>query len=527
MSKKNKELSFDREDLDAQLEFAAQKQKKIKRKKKIRRIIIILLILAVVIIGIIIAIVIKSLGKVGENNVQVTHAVNGELTQEVKISGTVSSDNIQHFFSVAAIEVDSVVPVGTLVKKGDPIIVFDKDSYDVALRQLELSDQIQENSYQSQVVNANDIQNKYYQARNEEKINLALRDEYQAKKDAMDDKNGDWYKFTYENAPAQLNIEKDKITNAQMQLQDPTLTDDEKARLAGVINEAQIVINNINKQLQINQDEYTEVVTKLNEYEAKYQSAKGQAEALQAQIGNQYDKENRDLSGELNSLKTGSAYDELAKYKGGCLVAPFDGIVISSMVGEGMTTSSVPTEIIEFASIEEVSIDFTVTNKDLAKVKVGQKCDITILDNEYEGTVSRISRMANVSLSGGAATISAVIKIDNPDDNIYLGVAAKATITTDHKDECLYIPSEALNVDDDGMFVYIVNDMNIIEKRRVTTGLTTADNTEILEGVTVDDRVVGYVTKVVVEGALVNPVDMQEGNMLMDMLGGSDIVTLL
>lgn len=524
MSKKNKELSFDREDLDAQLEFAAQKRKKAQRKKKIRRLIIVALAVAVVIIGVIIAIAVKSLTSATDNKVQVTHGVNGELTQEVKISGTVSSDNIQHFYSVAAIEVDSVVPVGTLVKKGDPIITFEKESYEVALRQLELSDQIQENSYQSQVTNANDVQNKYYQAKADEKNYKALADEYQAKKDALDNKESDWYKFTYENGPTQIAIENEKIANAQAQLLNPALTEEEKARLSGIINEANVTINNINKQIKLNQEEYTDIVTKLTEYEAKYNSAKATAEALQAQIGNQYDRENRDLNGELNSLKTGSAYDELAKYKNGCLVAPFDGIVISSMVSEGMTTSSVPTEIISFASIEEVSIDFTITNKDLSKVKVGQKCDITILDNEYEGTVARISRMANVSMSGGTATISAVIKIDNPDDNIYLGVAAKATITTDHKDECLYIPSEALNVDDDGMFVYIVNDMNIIEKRRVTTGLATADNTEILEGLTVDDTVVGYVTKNVIEGNMVTPVDMAEGNALMDMLNQSGLV---
>ena len=150
MSRKNNpQLSLDRENLDAQLEAAAQKRKKQKRKKIVVRIIIIAVIIVIVlaIAGIIIGIMASK--KAMDKVVNVTHAEDQEITQEVKLSGTVQSDNVQHFYSPTAIKVESVVEIGTFVKKGDPIIKFDKESYDLALKQLELTDKITENNYQT------------------------------------------------------------------------------------------------------------------------------------------------------------------------------------------------------------------------------------------------------------------------------------------------------------------------------------------------------------------------------------------
>lgn len=510
MSKKQDTgLSLDREDLDAQLQVAADKQKKAKRKKRIRRIIIIVIVLVIIVaigIGILIAVL---AGKNQQSVVQVTHATDEELTQEVKISGTVTSDNIQHFYSPTAIKVESCVPVGTYVKKGDPIITFDSESYNNALKQLELNDKISDNSYQSTVSDMNDIQSKYNQACSDINKYQALVDEYQAKVDGYNDKEGDFYKFNNINAQKQIEIE-------QAIIQNPLSTDEERGKAAEVIA-------NINLQLQYNAEELADATSKLAEYKTELEMAKSKKDTFSAQIGNQYDQENRDLTGELNSIKTGSAYDELAKYTNGCLTAPFDGIVTASYVSEGMTTSSVGAEIATFASIDDVSIDFSLNKKELAKVEVGQPVEIKVLDYEYVGTVERISRMANVT-SGGTSSIAAVISIDNPDDNIYLGLEAKCTITTGHKDSCLTVPSECINIDNEGYYIYTVDEMNIVQKNYVEMGLSSEDRTEILSGVTADDALVKIVTSDVIEGAMVMTVDSDAMNQSMqDMMNGLNV----
>jgi RND family efflux transporter MFP subunit len=238
-------------------------------------------------------------------------------------------------------------------------------------------------------------------------------------------------------------------------------------------------------------------------------------------LGNSYDRENTKLSGEISTLKTGSEYEDLQKYENGCLIAPFDGIVTASFVSDGMTTSAISgTEIVTFASIEDVSVTISVSKKDLAKIKEGQKVTVTILDKDYEGEVTRIARMA--VMSGTTSSVSAVIKVKNPDDSIYLGIEAKNVIITAHEDSCIQIPSESVNVDSEGYFVYIVNDMNIVEKRRVEIGISSESFTQIKEGITEDDKIVSFVTSTVREGAVVVPVDEDQMNALMGGVTGED-----
>ena len=133
MSRKNNpQLSLDRENLDAQLEAAAQKRKKQKRKKVVIRIIVIAVILVAVIAVAGLVIGIMAAKKAKGQMVNVTHEEEQDTTQEVELSGTAQTENVQHFYSPTAIKVESVVEIGTSVKKGDPIVKFDKESNELA-----------------------------------------------------------------------------------------------------------------------------------------------------------------------------------------------------------------------------------------------------------------------------------------------------------------------------------------------------------------------------------------------------------
>ena len=544
MSRKNNpQLSLDRENLDAQLEAAAQKRKKQKRKKIVVRIIIIAVIIVIVlaIAGIIIGIMASK--KAMDKVVNVTHAEDQEITQEVKLSGTVQSDNVQHFYSPTAIKVESVVEIGTFVKKGDPIIKFDKESYDLALKQLELTDKITENNYQSNVASSNTMLSKLAQAQADVAKYQAEVDEKQAAVDNFGDSDS-INKFN-KDVQTQIALEQGNIAYCEAEIDNlwvaykistgyDTMSQGEAEQaeknfeqLADVkalrekIAYSNTVIKNVSGLLSGQTESLAEAKQKLAEAQSKLETAKAQVESYKASAGNNYDRENLELQGELNTLKSGSEYEELQKYKDGCLLAPFDGIVTASYVSEGMTTSLAGAEIIEFSSIDEVSVAISVSKRDIEKIKEGQSVKVTILDKDYEGEISRIARVA---ISGGGTTsVSAVIKIKNPDDDIFLGIEAKNVILTAHKDSCLTLPSEAINVDADGFFVYTVNDMNMVEKKRVEVGISSEDCTEIVEGITADDKVISYVTSVVKEGAVVVPVEGDDMTSLMGGLGGGNL----
>ena len=544
MSRKNNpQLSLDRENLDAQLEAAAQKRKKQKRKKVVVRIIIIAVIIVIVlaIAGIIIGIMASK--KAMDKVVNVTHAEDQEITQEVKLSGTVQSDNVQHFYSPTAIKVESVVEIGTFVKKGDPIIKFDKESYDLALKQLELTDKITENNYQSNVTSSNTVLSKLAQAQADVAKYQAEVNEKQAAVDnyggndginklnkdvqtqiALEQGNIAYCEAEIENLWVAYKISVGYDTMSQGEAEQAQKTFEQQADVIALrekIAYSNTVIKNVSGLLSDQSESLAEAKQKLAEAQSKLETAKAQVESYKASAGNDYDRENLELQGELNTLKSGSEYEELQKYKDGCLLAPFDGIVTASYVSEGMTTSLAGAEIIEFSSIDEVSVAISVSKRDIEKIKEGQYVKVTILDKDYEGEISRIARVA---ISGGGTTsVSAVIKIKNPDDDIFLGIEAKNVIVTAHKDSCLTLPSEAINVDADGFFVYVVNDMNMVEKKRVEVGITSEDCTEILEGITTDDKVITYVTSVVKEGAVVVPVEGDDMTSLMGGLGGGNL----
>ena len=547
MSRKNNpQLSLDRENLDAQLEAAAQKRKKQKRKKVVIRIIVIAVILVAVIAVAGLVIGIMAAKKAKGQMVNVTHAEDQEITQEVKLSGTVQSDNVQHFYSPTAIKVESVVEIGTFVKKGDPIVKFDKESYELALKQVELNDKITENNFQSNVASNNTVLSKLAQAQADVAKYQAEVNEKQAVVDNYGD-NDSMNKLN-KDVQTQIAMEQGNIAYCEAEIENLWVAykiqigydslsqgDAEQAeknfeQLADVkalrekIAYSNTVIKNVSGMLSDKSESLAEAKQKLAEAQSKLETAKAQVESYKASAGNDYDRENLQLQGELNTLKSGSEYEELQKYKDGCLIAPFDGIVTASYVSEGMTTSLAGAEIIEFSSINDVSVAINISKKDIEKIKEGQDVKVTILDKDYEGEISRISRVA---ISGGGTTsVSAVIKIKNPDDDIYLGVEAKNVIVTAHKDSCLTLPSESINVDSDGFFVYTVNDMNMVEKKPVEVGVSSEDRTEILEGITADDKVVTYVTSVVKEGAIVVPIEGDDLTSAMGGIGGNIGITV-
>lgn len=520
MSKKQPTLSLDREDLDAQLELAAQKRKKQKRKKTIIRIVAIAAVLVVVlaIVGVIVGVIMA--GKAKSQMVNVTHATTAELTQEVKINGTVQSENVQHFYSIAPIKVQKAVPVGTFVKKGDPIITFDPESYAEALREVEINDKMADNKNKSQKVEDGKTSNKLAEAKAEV---AKLEAEIQKNQEKIDSYEKDDGLETFrKNVNKQIElcrIEANRL-NALAEQAHGNNPDAEAEYLKKAQEQADIIAN-VSKQLSDSDADYQKNKSDLESNKVKLESAKAKVESLQAQLGNSYERENTKLSGELSTLKSGSEYEDLQKYENGCLIAPFDGIVTASFVSDGMTTSAISgTEIVTFASIEDVSVTISVSKKDLAKIKEGQKVTVTILDKDYEGEITRIARMAVTS--GTTSSVSAVIKVKNPDDSIYLGIEAKNVIITAHEDSCIQIPSESVNVDSEGYFVYIVNDMNIVEKRRVEIGISSESFTQIKEGVTEDDKIVSFVTSTVREGAVVVPVDEDQMNALMGGVTGED-----
>ena len=85
--------------------------------------------------------------------------------------------------------------------------------------------------------------------------------------------------------------------------------------------------------------------------------------------------------------------------------------------------------------------------------------------------------------------ISADIRIKNPDENIFLGVDAKVTIHAEEADNVVVLPSEVVNIGKEGSFCYVLEN-GVITKKDITTGISSDEYVEVLDGIKEGDEVI-------------------------------------
>ena len=107
--------------------------------------------------------------------------------------------------------------------------------------------------------------------------------------------------------------------------------------------------------------------------------------------------------------------------------------------------------------------------------------------------------------NSGSTVVGAQIKINDPDDNLVLGLEAKTQILIGEAKDALIISNSYVNYDVDGAFVYVVSD-GVVAKRHVETGLVNDMNAQIISGVSADDQVIEDLPDDISEGTAVTPV---------------------
>lgn len=97
--------------------------------------------------------------------------------------------------------------------------------------------------------------------------------------------------------------------------------------------------------------------------------------------------------------------------------------------------------------------------------------------------------MLLLRMKKGASLISADIRIKNPDEDIFLGVDAKVTIHAEEVDNVVVLPSEVVNIGKEGSFCYVLEN-GVITKKDITTGISSDEYVEVLDGIKEGDEVI-------------------------------------
>ena len=198
------------------------------------------------------------------------------------------------------------------------------------------------------------------------------------------------------------------------------------------------------------------------------------------------EKEKMRVTNNLTELDAKSAKELVEEGKKG-IEADFNGVISKAAVQQGATVTQ-GMELFTLQSTDKVSVDINVSKYDYAKVKEGQTADITIGDKKYTGKVTKISHLATTN-EKGSTLISATVSIDQPDEDIFLGVDAKVKIYAEKAENVVTLPAGVVNIGKDGSFCYVLKD-GVITKQDITTGISSEDAVEVTDGIKAGDEVI-------------------------------------
>ncbi|HEY3875050.1 MAG TPA: efflux RND transporter periplasmic adaptor subunit [Candidatus Kapabacteria bacterium] len=204
----------------------------------------------------------------------------------------------------------------------------------------------------------------------------------------------------------------------------------------------------------------------------------------------------QDLDNAVAALKSTEATYEankvLLEY---CKIrAPFHGIVTKRWLDPGSVVTSNPivgnanSTIFTIMDLDTVRIDVNVLDRDVAKFPGVQRAFATvdvIPGREYQAVISRAAQ----AVTTNTRTMPVEILIPNRDESIKPGEFARVTLVLGENPQAITIPPEAVLRDNEGTYVYAVEN-GIAIRKEVQTGITQNNRLEIRSGLDGTEQVI-------------------------------------
>jgi RND family efflux transporter MFP subunit len=199
--------------------------------------------------------------------------------------------------------------------------------------------------------------------------------------------------------------------------------------------------------------------------------------------------------------------------------APFNGRIGRHLVNPGNVVGAMgqQTALGVIDQIDPIYVYFTINERDLLRVierqksKVGATIDqrrIPVyfgLANEngypHEGRLDFAS--INVAPTTGTLQLRGIFA--NPNRTILPGLFVRVRVPALQQRDALLVPGDAVSFDQQGEFVLVVNDKNIVERRSVKSGPQVGELMVIGDGLKADDLVIVEGGLQAIPGRTVNP----------------------
>ncbi len=176
------------------------------------------------------------------------------------------------------------------------------------------------------------------------------------------------------------------------------------------------------------------------------------------------------------------------------VTSPIDGIVGTVFLDKGSGVNppqpapSMGTPIAMIVSMVRVKAKINIIERDIPKVKIGQKAKIRVDAYPDEVFVGRLTKLSPV-VDPMSRTAPAEISIRNPDHRLKPGFFARVRLlVAEHKD-VLLIPRDCLLGGEGKRYVFVVNGGRAVRKD-VKLGASQGDQVEVLAGLDEGETIV-------------------------------------
>ena len=397
------------------------------------------------------------------------------LSSITELNSNVQTNNTKKYYSQIDGKIGAVlVKEGDYVKKGDLLISYDEADIDYQLSMADLSSRTDQGTYDEALQTSGRTAGLYSEA----KRNLAVLDQQitdtqaaitQTEKDLL-----------MSNNKSEGTSDSDEYENLQKLVQ----TNAYEQQYAGDIVQMQEELNRLNTQLAY-----------CKEYKAEMTSQKA---ATVNGVMTKGGKEKLEAVKAANDLTNTQRINDITSAKDG-IRAGYDGVVTNISTFEGAMVAK-GTQLVTLESTDDIVIRSNVNKYDIDVLAEGQPATVKIRGKDYAGKVSRIERMTDADAGSG---IGVEITLDQPDENIILGLEVKSYVKTAALENVLQVPTEAFNSDDEGDYVFVVRDKKAV-KIFVEAGVKNDDMVEIRSGLNENDVVVWNDSTELTDGMDVN-----------------------
>lgn len=360
----------------------------------------------------------------GEFVVEVATTGELEAKNSVKIQGP---QNLRQF-RVYQVQVQSIIPEGTVVEKGDFVASLDASE-----------------------------------------LNTRMQD----KRLELDEEEAQ-YEQTQLDTTLQMREERDKLVNLRYEVQQAQLTlDQSQYEPPATIRQNEIALEKAQRTL-----EQAEEALKIKQRQnvAKMRAAATEVfkntrdlEAMQEVL-----KEMRIVAPEPGMVIYSKNYDG-KPIKEGSTIGTWGGAVVA-----------------ELPDLSEMNSVTFVNEVDIRKIKVGQEVKIGLdafPDKKLTGKVTKVANVGMQRPNSDAKVFEVMIEVNEVDVTMRPGMTTSNTIITNKFDDAVFVPLEALHSYSDSISFVFVSDGINYRRQEVKVGHTNADAAIIELGLDDSDRV--------------------------------------